>query len=111
LDSIDLVLRITPLQAAQIVETEIVNGAFSAELVDKYYTYGNSGECYVLVFEKYFMRTSSRASLTVFITNISGVTRVHAVGSGGGQGTFLSFDWGAASSFAGNVAAALEQYQ
>ena len=41
------------------------------------------------------MRSSNRASLTVTIDNFDGKTKVHAVASGGSEGVFFRFDWGA----------------
>jgi hypothetical protein len=111
MDNIDFTVKISPDEAANIVEREIVNGSISAELVDKYLVSGNDGDCIVLVFEKYYMRTSSRASLAVTLSNLKGITNVHAVGSGGGQGAIFSFDWGASSDFAYAVENALNQYK
>jgi len=57
----------------------------------------------LLVYEKYYFRNSSRASLTVFINDYRGVTEVEVIPSGGSQGLFLNIDWGAGDSFAGAV--------
>ena len=96
--------------AAQRVRDYVVGHAISAELVDDYAVRCQTGQVRVLVFEKYFMRNSSRASLTVTIDDQAGYTRVRSVGSGGGQGTFLRFDWGAANSFAASAERALSEF-
>lgn len=48
-----------------------------------------------LVFEKYMARVGNRASLTVTLSGAGGGVAVDAVGSGAGNGAFLSFSWGA----------------
>ena len=54
---------------------------------------------YFLVVEKFFFRNSSRASLSIVIKGDDYGTTIEAVGSGGGQGLFFKFDWGAKESF------------
>ncbi|MFW6318666.1 MAG: DUF6054 family protein [Bacillota bacterium] len=57
-------------------------------------------ETYFMVVEKFFLRNSSRASLSILmIENDIALTTIHAIGSGGGQGMFFKFDWGAKESF------------
>jgi hypothetical protein len=58
---------------------------------------------YLLVFEKYFFRASNRASLTVLLIGDQQQTTVRSIGSGGGQGIFFRFSYGAESSFANQV--------
>lgn len=56
----------------------------------------------LLVFEKYYMRASNRASLSVMIAEDgNGFVTIDAVGAGGGQGAVFSFSWGAEDSFVG----------
>ncbi len=56
----------------------------------------------LLVFEKYYMRASNRASLSVMIVeDTDGSVTIDAVGAGGGQGVVFSFSWGAEDSFVG----------
>ena len=53
-----------------------------------------------LVFEKYYMRASNRASLSLMmIQGRDGTVTIDAVSSGGGQGVFFSFSWGAEEHF------------
>jgi hypothetical protein len=56
------------------------------------------------------MRSSNRASLSVTIDNFDGQTKVHAVASGGSEGVFMRFDWGAGRNFANSVESALGSY-
>ena len=108
---INIKVSINPFQAASIVEKHVASSGISAELIDRYTSVSPDGrQIAVLVFEKYFMRNSSRASLTVTFEDLRGECSVHAVGSGGGQGTLFKFDWGAGDSFENDVEDALEKY-
>lgn len=69
----------------------------------------NGLQCAVMVYEKHYWRAGNRLTLTVTIDNLSGRTRVHTIGGGGGEGLFR-FDWGAAESFEGVVQDALSPY-
>ena len=60
------------------------------------------------VYEKYYWRAGNRASLTVTVLGDGSDIRVHAVGSGGGQGALFRLSWGAEESFVGVVADLLE---
>lgn len=70
-----------------------------------------TNDTYFMVVEKFFLRNSSRASLSIVISeNEYGSTNIVAVGSGGGQGWLFKFDWGAAGSFEGKITNILEQH-
>ena len=59
-----------------------------------------SEEVVFLVIEKYFIRNSSRASLSIVMYQEDDFeTILEAVGSGGGTGWLFKFDWGAKESF------------
>lgn len=65
-------------------------------------TYGTAfGEARVIlrVYEKYYMRTSSRASLTVLFTASGGITDVEIISSGGSGSPIMKFSWGAEENF------------
>lgn len=71
----------------------IVNGSFSAQLVDSSNFVGANSRCAVLVFERYSYTGKNRVSLTVTLyqerdgaINLSGIT------SGGSQGLFFKFN-------------------
>ncbi len=96
--------------AADRIANEIVNNTGSGELVDQHILHQPNGDCRIMVFERYYWRSSNRATLTVTVDNFSGRTRVHSVGSGGGQGAIFRFDWGASSSFAGIPQKALADF-
>lgn len=66
-------------------------------------------ETYFMVVEKYFFRNSSRASLSILMVERDvNLTTIHAIGSGGGQGLFFKFDWGARESFENAIPKILE---
>ncbi len=56
-----------------------------------------------MVFEKYYMRSSNRASLTVALTSKNDEIVVDAIGAGGGQGVFFRFSWGAEEDFVSSI--------
>lgn len=104
-------IGLTPSQAATVLKNQVQASGTSVECVGEYANRATDGrEVVLLVFEKYYMRNSSRASLTVVLENVNGQTWVGYTGSGGGQGALLSFDWGTADDFAATVHAALEPY-
>ena len=97
-------------QCAELIHSAIVDGSVTGELLDRYEVRSPDGlKCLVMVYEKHYWRAGNRLTLTVTIDNMSGRTRVHAVGGGGGEGLFR-FDWGASQSFEGVVQDALAPY-
>ena len=97
--------------AADIVSEYVRREGLSTTCVGSYSKVSPDGRGVVMfVFDKYFMRVSSRASLTVILENLDGVTSVYSVGAGGGKGALFDFDWGAGDSFASLVEHALEGY-
>ncbi len=98
-------------QAAQVIDDAVLRGSISGECIDSYGAGGpGSGGFILRVYEKHYLRAGNRLTLTVVIDDLSGKTRVHCVGGGGGEGLF-AFDWGAADSFSGTVAGALAPYR
>ena len=97
----------SPASVAERIQKHVSESALSCEIVGyKRRTFGG-GEMHFIVFEKYFMRTSSRASLSVVVSGRDGEVYVDAYGSGGGTGTFMRFSWGAEDSFEDEVRSAL----
>lgn len=96
--------------AAHIIEQEVVEGSITGTLIDRYeIESSDKKKCVMLVFDKHYYRAGNRLTLTVLIDDFTGVTRVHCVAGGGGEGLFR-FDWGAAESFEEIVFEALEKY-
>ncbi|MCL2461985.1 MAG: DUF6054 family protein [Defluviitaleaceae bacterium] len=108
----NITVSLSPPEAAEIVKDYVLKSGLSAECVCDYRSEAqNGGQMILLVFEKYFMRTSSRASLSVALENLQGQTRVCSVGSGGGKGALFGFDWGAGEDFAYTAINALKRYE
>ena len=84
-----------PREIAVLLQSGIPNSGISCELVSRVERSG----VVLLIFEKYYFRNSSRASLTVLISGEDGRVTVDAVASGAGNGTLFNFDWGAAGNF------------
>ena len=82
----------------------------SCEMIDSVRHDMNGATVHMLVFDKYYMRNSSRASLTVLVLENGGTVFVDAVGSGGSQGALFNFSWGAEENFISIVADILSGY-
>jgi len=106
----EFTVTISPTAAMDAIEKFVVGGSISGTLVDRYVRRLGEHEIHVVVLEKYYMRSSNRASLTVTLDNLGGQTKVHAVASGGSEGMFMRFDWGAGNNFANSVESALGSY-
>ena len=73
---------------------DILDSGASMNLVDKS-DYNNANiKIAVRVYDKYFMRNSSRASLSVTVVENGEEIFVTAIGAGGGNGAFFNFSWG-----------------
>jgi len=87
--------------------TEIVNylksgiqsSGMTNELIHSLTRGTDAYKVYLLIFEKWYYRTSSRASLTVMITENDEHIIVDAISAGGGQGLVFRFSWGAEENF------------
>lgn len=109
--AMDIKVSLNISQTADIVKNAFTQSGLTTELVDYYES--NSSNCgiRVMVFEKFFMRNNSRATLTVTVDNLKGCTHVHAKGSGGGQSAFFGFDWGAKENMENIIYNALSRYE
>jgi len=95
--------RGTPGQIADLLFEGITRSAISCELIDRIERKAGNETVILLVFEKYYMRSQNRASLSVLITGSDGEVLVDAVGAGGGTGVFLRFSWGTEDDFEQSV--------
>lgn len=87
----------------------IQSSGISCELVGSSKRDMGESKVVLLVFEKYYMRASNRASLSVMITEHNESIFVDAIGAGGGQGPIFKFSWGTEESFVNVVQRALSQ--
>lgn len=99
----------TDVENTERLVRKAVSHSITAECVDSYRVSSRDGDCLVLVFEKYYLR-SSRASLTVVIDDCTGKTRAHVAASGGAQG-LIRIDWGAGRNFSSAVLRELWPYK
>jgi hypothetical protein len=97
-------------EIAGILQTEIQNSAMSCELVDSTTRTVGDTAFYLMVFDKYYMRNSSRASLSVTVLGHGDTVYVDAIGAGGGQGALFNFSWGAEENFVDLVPQILYNY-
>jgi hypothetical protein len=106
-----MTVSLTPGEAANIIAGAVQNSGMSVEQIGSHHSTSPDGKAAILlVYDKYYMRNSSRASLSVLIENIEGSTTVVAIYSGGSQGALFNFDWGSANSFEKAVVSAMEPY-
>lgn len=104
----DLKVSVAPKEVLELVWQQVSN-AISAQFLDKYIQETEQGVVAMGLFEKYYVRSSNRATLTVLATDFGGVTHVH-LAAGGGQGAIFRFDWGAGEDFVELAENALRQY-
>ncbi|OQB20351.1 MAG: hypothetical protein BWY11_02491 [Firmicutes bacterium ADurb.Bin182] len=97
-------------ETAAYLSSEIESSALSCTLVEESRQVIGDVTVIVRVFEKYYMRNSSRASLTLVVTGGADECFVVAIGSGGGESSLFKFDWGAADNFVSVVESALISY-
>ena len=75
------------------VETEIINGSFTASLEESSDFCSGDARCSVRVFERYSYSGSNRVSLSVtFFQNNNDEILVSAITSGGSQGAFFKLN-------------------
>lgn len=89
------------------LQQQILNCGMSCELVDSYGDRFGEVTVWVMIYEKYFMRSSNRASLTLTLIETGGVVTANVMASGGGQGAWHRFSWGTEESFAQSAWGAL----
>lgn len=99
-------------EIVQVIANGVQSSGFSCELIESVTKRVESTTVCIMVFEKYYMRSSNRASLTVVVTgnDETEVVTVDAIGSGGGQGALFKFSWGAEEDFIGTVSDLLKEY-
>lgn len=97
-------------EVADTIIEGVTMSAASCELIGRVDRIADSGEAVILlVFEKYYMRSSNRASLSVLVTGAEGSVNVDIIGAGGGTGVFFRFSWGTEESFEATACGVLER--
>ena len=96
MEKMDFYVYLSPKEAAEKVKEAVTAGLYSGEIL--------------VLFERYYMRSGNRATLTFLADNLEKHTRVHLSAGGGGQGVIFRFDWGAGASFSTSARDALAEY-
>ncbi len=106
-----MTVSLAPGEAERIIAHAVGSSGMSVEQIGSHHSTSPDGKAAILlVYDKYYMRNSSRASLSVLIENVGGSTTVVAIGSGGSQGAIFNFDWGSASNFEKTISQAMQPY-
>lgn len=107
----DWKVSLSPKETLDILEKEL-DKFTCAKCLDRYAIQTQQGaEVEMAVFEQYYMRTSNRATLTVLVNAVDGVTNVHFVAGGSSNNMFFRFDWGASEDFVNWAKEALKTYR
>lgn len=77
------------------IDEKVLNSAMSMNLVDESNYVCGETLVAVRVYDKYFMRNESRASLTLTIVGSNSEIFISAIGAGGGSGVIFNFSLGA----------------
>lgn len=99
----------SPRVIADYLIDMLQKSSVSCQLADRVIRPTTAGEAVLLVFDKYYMRNSSRASLTVLLLGEGGRVTADCIGAGGSRGTLWRLDWGAEADFVGAAADSLLQ--
>lgn len=95
---------------ADRLSLSIQNSAMSCKLVTSVRRQMGEVALHMLVFDKYYLRNSSRTSLTVTVFGMDDQVVIDVVGSGGSQGAVFNFSWGAEENFVETVRQILTGY-
>ncbi len=82
-------------QILQTIEQQISKNGISMKLVDESNHSLGEFSIAVRVYDKYYARNGNRTSLSITLAGNKDEIFLSAIGSGGGQGVFLNFSWGA----------------
>ena len=95
------------------LENDISNSGITMNLVDESnytygdYTYGDINIA-VRVYDKYFMRNGTRASLSLTVVGKGSDIFISAIGAGGGKGIIFNFTLGAEDDMVSEVKRSVE---
>lgn len=96
-------------QIVQSLNKDILSSAMSMESVDRVDVTINGIRSIIIVYDKYYMRNSSRASLTLNVIGDGTEIWVNAIGAGGGNGSIFNFSWGTEEDIISAVESSLHQ--
>ena len=90
------------------LEEDILKSGVSMRVVEESIYVSHPLRVITKVYDKYFMRNSSRASLNLTVIEDGRTTHVIAIGAGGSQGVIFNFSWGAETQLVDVVRKTLE---
>jgi len=93
-----------------VIVNETQKRGLTCELKDSQTVQYEDTSIAMLVFEKYFWRNKSRASLSVLVVAKDQTIKVTAISSGGSLGVFLNISWGAENAFVKMISEIIEPY-
>ena len=82
-------------QVVNYLQEDIKKSAMTMNLVDESSYSSGDINIAVRVYDKYFMRNESRASLSLTVVGDGNKIFISAIGAGGGKGIFFNFSLGA----------------
>jgi len=98
-------------EIADCLHQDVMGSAMSINLIDQSCFEAGTVRIVTRVYDKYYMRNSSRASLTVTLVGSGNDVMVSAIGAGGGQGALFSFSWGAEENFVSAVEQSMQRWE
>lgn len=96
-------------KVVEAIKKQVIGGTISGDLTSEVYRGSEGSEVILLVFEKFFWRVNSRASLSVLVLNSNGNITVDSIGGGAGQGPIFKMAFRAEEDFAESVIKPLEK--
>ena len=87
----------------QVIYNAVVHGSITGECRLDVKSDFEDGSVRMMVFEKFYYRTSNRASLSIMISQKGNQIRVNGISTGAAQGMLVRFAWGAEDNFSGIV--------
>ena len=96
-------------QVFSFLDRAVISHATTCQAVGTHGCAFGDARVILRVYEKYYMRNSSRASLTVLMTSQNDTVDVKIVSSGGSGSAVMKFSWGAEEDFVGVAENALRQ--
>ena len=104
-------LKASASKTADYLNSGILNHAATVELVDSEVIKCGNDTVYLSVYDKYYVRNSSRTSLTVMITGNDVLCTVTAISSVGGSSAILNFSFGSEENFISVVEKLVSEYK
>jgi len=93
-----------------LIKNEITKLGLTVELVGESKHNFDDYFVYMLVYEKFYLRSDNRASLSILISGNTEESIIDVISSGAGQGMLFKFSWGADKNFVNGLRIILLKY-